>query len=262
MAKSSGTTLLKDRDASRFLAQATFGATASEIAHLQRIGYAAWMREQLVIPPERRHQEYLDTIIAAGTSPSDSHIANTFWKQAATAPDSLPQRVAFALSQIFVISLVDGNVAGFRRGVASYLDMLGQQAFGNFRTLLEAVARHPMMGLYLSHLKNQKEDPTLFRVPDQNFAREVMQLFTIGLVELNADGTPRLVGGLPVETYTDADIIGLSRVFTGFSWAGPDTLNGRFFGNTTPPRDPDRDILPCRVIPSTTPCRRKVSSAR
>ncbi|MGA1371266.1 MAG: DUF1800 family protein [Pseudomonadales bacterium] len=98
----------------------------------------------------------------------------------------------------------------------------GEHAFENFRTLLEAVTRHPMTGLYLSHLKNQKEDPVRHRIPDQNFAREVMQLFTIGLIELNQDGTPRPVGGEPVETYTDADIIGLSQVFKGFSWAGPE----------------------------------------
>ncbi len=244
MAKSTGTTALKDRDASRFLAQATFGATAAEIARLQRLGYAAWLAEQLAIPATPSHQAYLDAVLATGTSLSDSHIAHTFWKQAATGVDSLRQRVAFALSQIFVVSLQDSTVNNYRRGVGGYLDMLGREAFGNYRSLLEAVARHPMMGIYLSHLRNQKEDPTRNRIPDQNFAREVMQLFSIGLVQLNADGTPKLVNGAPVESYTADDIVGLSRVFTGFSWAGPDTVDGRFHGYSTPPPDPNRDILP------------------
>ena len=82
-----------------------------------------------------------------------------------------------------------------------------------------------MMGMYLSHLRNQKADPVTGRVPDENFAREVMQLFSIGLTEINLDGTPKLVNGQPVETYTNADITGLARVFTGWSWAAQDTSN-------------------------------------
>ena len=240
---------LQDRDASRFLAQATFGPTPNEITRLQTLGYVEWLSEQLNIPPEPRHRAYIESLTAVAVVPTDNHIANSFWKQAATAPDSLRQRIAFSLSQIFVVSLVDPTIASSKRGVASYLDMLGEHAFGNFRTLLEGVARHPMMGIYLTHMRNQKEDPVRFRIPDQNFAREVMQLFTIGLIELNPDGTPRLVNGAPVETYTDADVVGLSRVFTGFSWAGPDTLNGRFTGSTNPPRDPNRDILPMQGYP-------------
>src|SRR5438445_2035930 len=105
-----------------------------------------------------------------------------------------------------------------------------------------------MMGLYLSHLRNRKEDPARNRVPDQNYAREVMQLFSIGLYELNPDGTPRLVGGQPVETYDSGDIVGLSRVFTGFSWAGPDKSDTRFFGGGM--QDPDREVLFMQSYPS------------
>src|SRR5256886_17462160 len=90
--------------------------------------------------------------------------------------------------------------------------MLGRNAFGSYRQLLNEVTLHPMMGLYLSHLRNRKEDPARNRVPDQNYAREVMQLFSIGLYELNPDGTPKLVNGQPVETYDSNDIVGLSRV--------------------------------------------------
>lgn len=246
-----GTTVytnLKPRDVSRFLAQATFGPNSTEISRVQQIGYGSWFDEQFGLPARSAHQQYLDAVLASGSSATDSHVANTFWKQATTGSDQLRQRAAFALSQIFVVSLQDSTVAQYRRGVASYLDMLGREAFGTYRSLLEAVARHPMMGIYLSHLANQKEDPTRNRVPDQNFAREIMQLMSIGLHELQADGTQRLVAGQPVETYTNEDIVGLSRVFTGFSWAGPDKINGRFFGWSSY-RDPNRDISPMQSYP-------------
>ncbi|MFM8382198.1 MAG: DUF1800 family protein [Actinomycetota bacterium] len=248
MAGTTAYTNLKPRDVSRFLAQATFGPNSAEITRVQRIGYGAWFDEQFGLSAQTAHQQYLDTVIGAGTSPSDSHVANTFWKQATIGSDQLRQRVAFALSQIFVVSLQDSTVAQFRRGVASYLALLGREAFGTYRSLIESVARHPMMGIYLSHLANQKEDPTRNRVPDQNFSREIMQLMSIGLYELQPDGTQRLVSGQPVETYTNDDIVGLSRVFTGFSWAGPDKINDRFFGRSSA-RDPNRDILPMQSYP-------------
>ena len=104
-----------------------------------------------------------------------------------------------------------------------------------------------MMGLYLSHLRNQKADPVRARVPDQNFAREVMQLFSIGLTEINLDGTPKLVNGQPVETYTNADITGLARVFTGWSWAAQDTSNASFNGGGT--AYADRVVRPMQPYP-------------
>jgi uncharacterized protein (DUF1800 family) len=236
--------------ASRFLAQASFGANTSSIDDVSANGFAVWMDNQLAMAAGSPHQNYLVSVTAslpAGQTPQDSHVMNTFWKQAATAPDQLRQRVAFALSQIFVVSLTNDAVSGYKRGVASYLDMLGQQAFGNYRDLLEAVTLHPMMGLFLSHLRNQKESGN--RVPDQNYAREVMQLLSIGLYQLNQDGTLQLQNGQPVETYDQDDIVGLSRVFTGFSWAGPDTQNGRFFGSDTPTPDPNREVLPMQAYP-------------
>ena len=236
--------------ASRFLAQASFGANTSSIDDVSANGFARWTDNQFAMAAGSPHTNYLVSVTAslpAGQTPQDSHVMNTFWRQAATAPDQLRQRVAFALSQIFVVSLTNDAVAEYKRGVASYLDMLGQQAFGNYRDLLEAVTLHPMMGLFLSHLRNQKESGN--RVPDQNYAREVMQLLSIGLYQLSPDGTLLLVNGQPVETYDQDDIVGLSRVFTGFSWAGPDTQNGRFFGNDTPTPDPNRDVLPMQAYP-------------
>ena len=228
-------------EAARFLNQASFGATESEIGKVVTYGYSAWLEDQFHMPGQA-HEDYVN-YLASFQSLSDNDVMHTFWRLSVTGQDQLRRRVAFALSQIFVISLQDSNVDNYRRGVAAYLDMLGRHAFGNYRELLEDVTRHPMMGLYLSHLRNQKEDPARNRVPDQNYAREVMQLLSIGLRELNPDGTPRLVGGLPVETYNNDDIVGLSYVFTGFSWAGPDRSRSRFLGNSGS-QDPNREVLP------------------
>jgi uncharacterized protein (DUF1800 family) len=236
-------------DAARFLNQASFGASAAEVSKVQTYGYSAWLEDQFFMPGGS-HEAYINAVNASlppGQTLNDGHVMNTFWREAATGQDQLRRRVAFALSQIYVISLQDGTVAEFRRGVASYLDMLGRNAFGNYRQLLEDVTLHPMMGLYLSHLRNQKEDPARNRVPDQNYAREVMQLLSIGLYELNPDGTLKLASGLPVETYDNNDIVGLSRVFTGFSWAGPDKSDTRFFGGGT--QDPNREVLAMQSYP-------------
>src|SRR5882672_1139061 len=237
-------------DAARFLNQASFGATEAEVNKLRTYGYSAWLEDQFSTPG-RSHEAYINAVSAslpAGQSLDDSHVMNTFWREAATGQDQLRRRVAFALSQILVVSLQDSTVSEFKRGVASYLDMLGRNAFGNYRQLLNEVTLHPMMGLYLSHLRNRKEDPARNRVPDQNYAREVMQLFSIGLYELNPDGTLKLVGGQPVETYDSNDIVGLSRVFTGFSWAGPDKSDTRFNGGGM--QDPDREALFMQSYPS------------
>ncbi|MEN9874655.1 MAG: hypothetical protein RL186_1552, partial [Pseudomonadota bacterium] len=146
-----------------------------------------------------------------------THFYEYFWKSATNAPDQLRKRVQFALSEIFVISLAESSVD--TRGAGAYYDMLGKNAFGNFRTLLEDVTLHPMMGRYLTYLGNIKEDPRTGRTPDENYAREVMQLMSIGLFELNADGTQKLdAAGNPIPTYDQDDISGLAKVLTGFSW--------------------------------------------
>lgn len=233
-------------EASRFLQQASFGPTQVEVDRLMRIGYSAWINEQFAAPLVQHRETYdavATTLTAAGQTASENQFYESWWKQAATGQDQLRQRVAFALSQIFVVSLVDSTVAQYPRGVASYYDVLARNAFGNYRQLLEDVSLHPMMGLYLSWLRNEKESGT--RVPDQNYAREVMQLLSIGLYRLNTDGSVLRANGAPVETYDNADIEGLSRVFTGFSWyAGPnatDRTDTRFYGGAAAP---DREILP------------------
>jgi len=185
-------------------------------------------------------------LAANGGTVSQTNFIESYWTQAIAGDDQLRQRATFALSQIFVISFADGALRNRPRGVASYYDMLAQNAFGNFRDLLEGVALHPMMGIYLSHLKNQKEDATTGRVPDLNFAREITQLFTIGQYKLNTDGTV-VTGsdGAPVAAYTAADLSGMSQVFTGWSYyAGPltsDRTSRRFFGSDA---DVERDWRP------------------
>ncbi|TAL15983.1 MAG: DUF1800 family protein, partial [Aquabacterium sp.] len=175
-------------------------------------------------------------------------VLEAFWQNAVTGRTQLRDRVAYALSQIFVTSLADGTILENPRLMVGYYDMLAERAFGTYRNLLEGVALHPAMGIYLSHLKNQKEDAS-GRVPDQNFAREVMQLFSIGLRLLNLDGTPVLDGsGNAVDTYGAEDVKGLSRVFTGWSWAGSPKTDARFLGSQQY-QDPDRFVVPMEPYP-------------
>ena len=225
--------------AARFLTQATYGPTSAEITRLSTMTYAAWIDEQFA-KPQSFHRLYMDQAAgdqaAMNAQINQENFFNSYWSQAIAGEDQFRQRAAFALSQIFVISFTDTALRNQARGVSAYYDQLAEHAFGNFRDLLEAVALHPMMGIYLSHMKNQKEDPTTGRVPDLNFAREITQLFTIGQYKLNADGTVVMGSdGKPAAAYTSADLEGLSQVFTGWSWyAGSspaDRTNRRFFGN-------------------------------
>ncbi len=246
-------------EAARFLTQASFGPTDAAIDRVMDIGYAAWIDEQFALPAtsHRSHWEARNTEIATatpGSTAGQDQVFESFWKQAVTGQDQLRQRTAYALSQIFVISMVDSNVGNDPRAVAAWLDMLGNQGLGTYRVLLESVSRHPMMGYYLSHLRNQKADTRTGRVPDENYAREVMQLFSIGLVELNEDGSARTSGGAgsaALETYAPADISGLARVFTGFSWTCPDWPDNNCFssGSNNGVSDPARGFLPMRGYP-------------
>ena len=141
-----------------------------------------------------------------------------FWKSMVEDDDQLRQRMVFALSQIVVAS--DQAMGDKPRAMAYYMDALGSHAFGNYRDLLEAVTYTPAMGNYLTYRGNRRGDPETGRTPDENYAREIMQLFSIGLVELRMDGTPVLnADGSPKEVYTNEDIQGLARVFTGLDLA-------------------------------------------
>ncbi len=237
-------------EGARFLTQATMGPTEADIARVVQSGYAAWLADQFA-RPQTPHRSYMDAqaaaLVASNGTLSPSNFYESWWQQAVTGPDQLRQRVAFALSQIFVISFADPNLSNRPLGVATYYDMLARNAFGNYRSLLEEVTLHPMMGNYLTMLRNQKESAT--RVPDENYAREIMQLFSIGLVQLNVDGTVKTdVTGAPLETYTHDDIVGLAKVFTGWSWyAGPnltDRTSSRFNGGNA---NAERDWQPMQA---------------
>lgn len=215
-----------DTEAYRFLQQASFGPTAVQSARLKEVGYAQWIDEQFDAQPARTHLQTVEASAAAmnradGAQPTD--VIYSWWTHAVRDEQAqLRHRVAFALSEIFVVSI---NTVGTGRTVASYMDMLTQKSNGTYRDLLEGVALHPAMGQYLSHMANQKADGS-GRVPDENFAREVMQLFSIGLVELDDSAQPKLVNGKQVESYNANDIKGLARVFTGFSWLWPASKSG------------------------------------
>lgn len=210
----------------RFLTQATFGPKPGEAAAVASEGMNAWLTRQMALPAFSYTATWdaLDAAYQAANAANKAQKVDVnfaFWKAALKADDQLRQRVAFALSEIFVVSLRDNAYDTYPRArmVPSFMDALSTHAFGNYRNLIEAVALHPAMGVYLSHLRNQKEDAASGRVPDENFAREVMQLFSIGLYELNTDGSIKKdATGKAIETYDSNDISGLAKVFTGFSW--------------------------------------------
>ena len=246
--------------AARFLTQATFGPTETEVDRVMAVGYGAWIDEQFA-KPRSAHRAAWEAADAAAKAadPTNANagagqngMLNAFWKSAVTGEDQLRQRVAFALSQILVISMQDGTVGDDPRAVAAYLDLLADKGLATYRELLESVSLHPMMGIYLSHLRNQKADPRTGRVPDENYAREVMQLFSIGLHELNADGSVKRNGTAPIDTYAPADIAGLARVFTGWSWDCPAYPASSCFysGSSSGVSDPDRGFKPMRGYPN------------
>jgi uncharacterized protein (DUF1800 family) len=206
-------------EAARFLTQASFGATEESINTLLKPqaqggfdgNYEKWIDAQLAMAPSQPEFS------------GDHDLFGLFWRHAVFGDDQLRQRVAFALSQIFVTSAErDFFPEAWRyHASASYYNMLTRNAFGNYRAVLEDVTLHPYMGLYLGTLKNQKESADGSIIPDQNYAREVMQLFSIGLHQLNPDGSvKRDAANQPLPTYSNQDIAGLARVFTGWNWDG------------------------------------------
>lgn len=215
-------------EAARFLTQATFGPTEDEIDRLMAIGYDAWFQEQFNSGPSTQI-DYLISLNALPIPPRNARI-DAWWRNAMVGPDQLRQRMAFALSQIFVVSQNDLGSDRERAGLAHYYDHLTRGAFGNYREVLEEVTLSPIMGRYLSHIRNEKPDPARNIRPDENYAREVMQLFSIGLVELELDGTVRTdLSGDPIPTYDQAIIEGYAHVFTG--WTYNDVTNWRRNGD-------------------------------
>lgn len=206
-----------DAEASRFLTQATFGATVADISRLRQIGYRAWLDEQFNLTPSLQ-VPYLDFVAAIPEPVYQNARMEAWFRNVITGPDQLRQRVAFALSQILVVSDANGPVEVEPRAVAVYYDLLTNGAFGNYRTLLGQITRNPTMGSYLSLRGNRAPDLLTNTRPDENFAREIMQLFSIGLVDLNSDGTPVLVNGETVASYNQYNVKTFAHVFTGWNF--------------------------------------------
>jgi len=242
------------KEAARFLIQASFGLDQDSdadgddipenVEELMGMGLEAWIEDQFTRPIGYL-QPYTDWAAQYANAMQlyGNYKQHSWWRRAMGSPklrpddmdeqlpDPLRQRVAFALSEILVTSDRPETLAVDQSGMANYYDIFVEHAFGNYLDILKEVAMHPVMGVYLSHLGNQKANPALKIHPDENFAREIMQLFTIGLWELNTDGTRKTytVGhpyaGQPIPTYSNADITELARVFTGLTWGDSPGFN-------------------------------------
>jgi len=231
------------RDVVRFLTQATFGPTSETVADmLARIethggdriaAYEEWMDEQMaLISPSLRvysnahNRFYRGTQRSAKEDPTTNVVGITegWFTGAVYSKAQLRERIGFALSEIFVVSIQNEHLRQNPWGVTHYYDILRSSAFITYRNLIERISLHPAMGVYLSHFQNQAErvrpDGMVVSSPDENYAREIMQLFSIGLVNLHPDGSLMLnEEGLPTRTYTQEDIVDLARVFTGWAFA-------------------------------------------
>ncbi len=244
---------IDDKIAFRFLNMATFGATKEDIEHLKSVGYEKWVDEQLNAPsaydsdsdkhftysermiqiakmadpnywpysiktylsPDKKREEVFN--IKWGNFRPMFYFNSTWFENALNAKDQLRQRVVYALSQIVVVSTAEKLLNRHWEAFAYYCDILAKNAFGNYRDLLLAVTKNPAMGVYLTYQGNKKYDPKTKRQPDENYARELMQLFSIGLYKLNLDGTPKLDSkGNRIPTYTQTDVEEMARVFTGW----------------------------------------------
>ncbi len=240
--------------AARFLTQASFGPTAKSIVELMGKSQEQWITEQIALP-QTFHLPLLDErleqigLVPAPETEEDTESwlrdiqrSDIWWESAIWGEDQLRQKMAYALSQLLVISNVSDVLFNDSRGIANYHDILARHAFGNYRDLLEAVTLNPMMGEYLSMVRNEKANEQRNIRPDENYAREIMQLFSIGLVELNLDGTVKLdEQDQVIPSYGQDDIKNLARVFTGWNMA---TIDNWWEWTSTG----DAEILPMKAF--------------
>ncbi|WP_238990807.1 DUF1800 family protein [Acidovorax sp. ST3] len=237
---------LDDKEAARFLLQAGLAVSTQDIATVRSVGFDAWLNSQFNAPTGISGWDWLNQRGYADISNDTAYYDNSYpadymiWYQLMKSPDGLRKRVALALSEICVVSLSGVDITWRCHAMAWYWDQLVNNAFGNYRSVLENVTLNAAMGYYLNTRGNQKENPATGRQPDENYAREVMQLMSIGLVELNIDGTPKKDGaGKPIDSYTMNDVTNLARVFTGYDYDQtqnvPTTVPGttRVVSNTT-----------------------------
>ena len=266
-----------------FLNRATFGADDPSVAALAFTGLEAWFQTQVTAAPSSGGAPgywsatpsfHLDWIIrrtadfgaaykaavtaaaaaaAPGSAPAKVNLRKvtnqqfheSFWARAVTGDDQLRQRMTLALSEIMVVSFAGSTITP--RIGASWYDMLSAHAFGNYLDLMKAVTLHPAMGIYLNIIGNQQADNDPSREPDENYAREIMQLMSIGLYQLNTDGTAKLdASGALIPTYTHADIAGLAATLTGWGWYNPKPTATTFYkqpGDGTDAKSPDVQAL-------------------
>ncbi len=212
-------TPLSKAEAFQFLNQTTFGALESEATRVIAMRQEAWLDDQLTKPASLNLPFLISLPVERPMVQMNADRVDIWFQNALHGEDQLRQRVAFALSEILVVSQL-GALNNRPYSTTSYYDLLVENAFGNYRDLLEKVTLHPAMGVYLSMLSNEKPDVVNNIRPDENYARELMQLFSIGLVELNQDGSRRLdTNGTAIPTYDQSIIEGFAHVFTGWTYA-------------------------------------------
>jgi uncharacterized protein (DUF1800 family) len=216
-----------ETQAARFLQQAQFSASESDVTAVKSQGYVAWLNAQMNANPAQTGWEWLLTKgqnFASATQTNEvfyrtGYVHRMIWNQLIASEDQVRKRLAFALSEMMVVSAINIDGIWPQYKIAAYWDILANNVFGNFRTLIEEISLNPFMGEFLNTRFNQKEDAASGRQPDENYAREVMQLFTIGLYELNNDGSFKTnSSGQKIETYDTNDVSNLARVFTGYDF--------------------------------------------
>jgi len=206
---------LNPRNAYRLVEQTTFGPNSEDIELAENIGPESWINQQMLLPPT-----LLSNTLEQLDAERWNEYVNAWWRQIIQSDDQLRQRVAFALSEILVVSAHDDGLSSEQYGLSGYYDILVRNAFGNYRDILGEITLNPVMGEYLSMKGNRKPDAAENIQPDENFARELLQLFSIGLEMLNNDGTPQLdQGGVPLPTYNQSTVQNFARVFTGWHFA-------------------------------------------
>ena len=221
---------LTETQASRFLAQAAVGYSKADVSGLASSGIDAWLTSQLAMPRPQKFWDFLtaNSYDVAGNINNFNGFEPMIWSQLMGSGDILRQRIGLALLDLWVVGIDSLNTSWRQFVMAAYLDILWDNAFGNYRDIMEGVSTSVAMGNYLTYLGNVKANPATGAIPDENYARELMQLFTIGLYELNMDGSQVLVSGAPVPTYTQDDVSQAARVWTGYTYANA--------VNTTPAR--------------------------
>ena len=228
-----GAGLTADRvAAARFLSQAGFGGNMTDVDEIVNIGYEQWLDDQAALPASNYLMELEDiwNVIFNGYlnagyleddifGPYHPHFSYTFFEHLLTEDDQFRQKMSYVLSQIFVVS-INSDLRDWAYSLASYYDIFQTHGLGNYKDLLTEISLHPAMGFYLSHFENPKTDLPNNIHPDENYAREIMQLFSIGLYELNTNGTYKMSGGERIPTYDNDDIKELAKVFTGLGAGG------------------------------------------